>query len=128
MREEDIQKEFTSAGSALYQLQRFGLEWVYDDYDYRLTYPVGGKTLIRLEVIADNISFVRTLATGEIHYIDLAEIDSGNSLLLQVMFQNTDTFSARFLLAIEGENCMEGILITPYLQVEFSLDHFEYKL
>ena len=101
---------------------------MYDDYDYRLTYPVGGKTLIRLEVIADNISFVRTIATGAIHYIDLAEIDSGNSLLLQVMIQNTDTFPARFLLEIKGENCREGILITPSSQVEFSLDHLEYHL
>ena len=72
-------------------------------------------TLVRLEVVADRITWVRTIAHGKIDFINLEHIDEGNSLQLKVIVLNTDEIEARYIFRIE--NCDNGPIITPSSEI-----------
>ena len=85
-------REKKNEGSALYQLHKHKFDYKFIDNQFELIYPIDEvqTTLVRLEVVADQITWVRTLASGKIDFIDLKKMDEGNSLELKVILVNTD--------------------------------------
>lgn len=71
-------------------------------------------SLLRIEVAADGIRYLRNIAKGEIDFIKVIN-DGFESLtdygMLQVMFTNTDILTGSFSLSIT--NCSYGILVSP---------------
>ena len=73
MREADIARELESPGSGLYQVQNHGLDYITENNGWVLIYPVDEvqTTLVRLELNADRIQYVRTVAQGKIELVEL---------------------------------------------------------
>ena len=51
-------------------------------------------TLVRLELNADRIQYVRTVANGRIELVEIRQQDQANSLELKVALKNTDDITA----------------------------------
>ena len=122
LREADILKEEKAPGSALYQVRNQGLTYDLGDKTPKLLYPVEEvqTTLVRLELVADRISWVRTVANGKIDFMELESRDEGNELVLKIVLINTDTIAAGFIFKIE--DCDDGPIITPTTEMNISID------
>jgi hypothetical protein len=69
-------------------------------------------TLVRLEIKADNIKFIKNIASGIINSIQVDQFDSLSdygSLIVNVT--NTDSIVGTFIVQIV--NCNNGIIIQP---------------
>ena len=76
-------------------------------------------TLVRLELKADQVQYVRTVANGKISFIDLRQ-EEGVDVKLIVILENIDDIVSRFNFKIE--DCNNGPVITPASEIELSID------
>ena len=75
----DIEKEKNAPGSGTYLLKNHGLTYKFVDNQYKMLYPVEEvqTTIVRLELLADHIRWVRTVANGKIDFIDVKPWNDG---------------------------------------------------
>ena len=67
--------------------------------------------MVRLELVADRIKWVKTVANGKIDYFDLKSKDNGNSIEVKLITINTDDIEASF--EIKLEKCGDVPIIEP---------------
>ena len=120
-RESDVDRESITIGSGLYLIKNQKLEYLLQNNRNRLQYKVEEiqTTLIRLELKADSIQYVRTVANGQISFMD-ARQEEGVDVKLIVILENVDDIVSRFNFKIE--DCDNGPVITPAKEVELSID------